>query len=52
MSNINNIKNWSDMLLKEDNNDSDKLTDVKHVERKWCRALYSSRLVIQVSEAF
>ena len=35
MFNIKNIKNWSDTLLKEDNNDSDKLTDVKHVERKW-----------------
>ena len=34
MSNINNIKNWSDALLREDNNDSDELANVKHVERK------------------
>ena len=36
MSDINNIKNWSDVHLKEDDNDSDELTDVKHVEQKWC----------------
>ena len=35
MSNINNINNWSDALLKEDDNDSDKLTNAKHVKRKW-----------------
>ena len=35
MSNIYNIKNWSDVHLKEDDNDSDELTDAKHVERKW-----------------
>ena len=34
MSNINNIKNWSDALLREDDNDSDELANVKHVERK------------------
>ena len=34
MSDINNIKNWSDALLKEDDNNSNELTDVKHVERK------------------
>ena len=34
MSDINNIKNWSDAHLKEDDNDSDELTNVKHVERK------------------
>ena len=36
MSNINNVKNWSDVLLKEDNNDSNELANVKHVEQKWC----------------
>ena len=36
MSNINNIKNWSDALLREDDNDSDELANVKHVERKRC----------------
>ena len=35
MSNINNIKNWSDALLREDDNDSDELANVKHV--KWKR---------------
>ena len=35
MSNIYNIKNWSDAHLKEDDNDSDELADAKHVERKW-----------------
>ena len=34
MSNIYNIKNWSDAHLKEDDNDSDELADAKHVERK------------------
>ena len=34
MSNINNIKNWFDALLREDDNDSDELANVKHVERK------------------
>ena len=36
MSDINNIKNWSDALLREDNNDSDELADAKHVEQKRC----------------
>ena len=36
MSDINNIKNWSNVLLKKDDNDSNELADVKHVERKWC----------------
>ena len=35
MSDIYNIKNWSDAHLKEDDNDSDELADAKHVERKW-----------------
>ena len=35
MSDINNIKNWSDAHLKEDNNNTDELTDAKHVEQKW-----------------
>ena len=35
MSDINNIKNWSDALLKEDDNDSDELANAKHIERKW-----------------
>ena len=34
MSDIYNIKNWSDAHLKEDDNDSDELADAKHVERK------------------
>ena len=34
MSDINNIKNWSDALLREDNNDSNELADAKHVEQK------------------
>ena len=34
MSDINNIKNWSDVHLKEDDNDTDELADVKHVEQK------------------
>ena len=34
MSDIKNIKNWSDVLLREDNNDSDELADAKHIERK------------------
>ena len=33
MSDINNIKNWSDALLKEDDNNSDELADAKHI--KW-----------------
>ena len=36
MSDIYNIKNWSDAHLKEDDNDSDELADAKHVERKRC----------------
>ena len=36
MSDINNIKNWSNALLREDDNDSDELTDAKHVEQKRC----------------
>ena len=36
MSDINNIKNWSDALLREDDNDSDELADAKHVEQKRC----------------
>ena len=36
MSDIHNIKNWSDAHLKEDNNDSDELADAKHVEWKRC----------------
>ena len=34
MSDIHNIKNWTDAHLKEDDNDSDELADAKHVERK------------------
>ena len=34
MSDIYNIKNWSDVHLKEDDNDSDELADTKHVKRK------------------
>ena len=34
MSDINNIKNRSDALLREDDNDSDELADAKHIERK------------------
>ena len=34
MSDIYNIKTWSDAHLKEDDNDSDELADAKHVERK------------------
>ena len=34
MSDIYNIKNWSDAHLKEDDNDSNELADAKHVERK------------------
>ena len=36
MSDINNIRNWSNAHLKEDNNNSNELVHVKHVERKWC----------------
>ena len=36
MSDINNIKNWSNAHLKEDNNDTDELTNMKHIEWKWC----------------
>ena len=36
MSNIYNIKNWSNAHLKEDNNNSDELANVKHVEWKQC----------------
>ena len=36
MSDINNIKNWSDTYLKEDDNDSNELTDAKYVEWMWC----------------
>ena len=36
MSDINNIKNWSDAHLKEDNNNTDGLTNMKHIEWKWC----------------
>ena len=34
MSDIYNIKNWSDVHLKEDNNNSDELANAKHVKRK------------------
>ena len=34
MSDIHNIKNWSNTHLKEDDNDSDELADAKHVEQK------------------
>ena len=34
MSDINNINNWSNALLREDDNDSDELANPKHIERK------------------
>ena len=36
MSDINNINNWSNVHLKEDNNNTDELTDAKHVKQKRC----------------
>ena len=41
MSDINNIKNWSNVLLREDDNDSDELADAKHVE--WKRRVKARR---------
>ena len=35
MSDINNIKNWSDAELKEDDNDPDDLSAAKFNERRW-----------------
>ena len=35
MSDINNIKNWSDAELKEDNNNPDDLSAAKFNERRW-----------------